>query len=205
MRPYLDLLLDWDYRSSIDSTATTLAVEWYEVLYGRGYPVETLKAQFSADIPARFAALVQAAETLQERYGSWQVPYGEIHRIQRHAPYGNVAEVPFDDRQPSLPSAGVRGPLGVAFTVYHTPPTDDTHRQYQYAVTGSSYQAVYEFHPDGVRAASYLHYGQSHDPSSAHFFDQAKLLSEKRFKPAWFAWPDVLKHTKQAYRPGEYR
>ena len=41
---YLDHLLDWDCRSSIDSTQTTLCALWYEELYGRGYPVETLKA-----------------------------------------------------------------------------------------------------------------------------------------------------------------
>ncbi len=44
-RPYLDHLLDWDFRSSLDSTQATLAVEWYEELYGRGYPVETLEAR----------------------------------------------------------------------------------------------------------------------------------------------------------------
>ena len=54
VRPYLEHLLDWDYRSSLKSTQTTLAVAWYEELYGRGYPVETLKEEFVADIPARF-------------------------------------------------------------------------------------------------------------------------------------------------------
>jgi len=168
-----------------------------------GYPVETLKTEFVSDVPARFRALVEAARALQDRHGSWRVRYGDIHRIQRHAPFASAADVPFDDREHSLAVAGVRGPLGVAFTIYHTPPTDAPHRQKQYAVTGSSYKAVYEFRPEGVRAASYLHYGQSHDPQSPHFFDQAKLLSERRFKPAWFAWPDVVAHTRRAYRPGE--
>ncbi|MCH7911145.1 MAG: penicillin acylase family protein, partial [Candidatus Hydrogenedentes bacterium] len=40
VRPYLDHLLDWDYRSTIDSTQTTLAVQWYEQFDGRGYSVE---------------------------------------------------------------------------------------------------------------------------------------------------------------------
>jgi len=203
VKPYLQHLLDWDYRSTVDSTQTTLAVAWYEQLYGRGYPVETLKTEFVSDVPARFRALVEAARALQDRHGSWRVRYGDIHRIQRHAPFASAADVPFDDREHSLAVAGVRGPLGVAFTIYHTPPTDAPHRQKQYAVTGSSYKAVYEFRPEGVRAASYLHYGQSHDPQSPHFFDQAKLLSERRFKPAWFAWPDVVAHTRRAYRPGE--
>jgi len=54
-----------------------------------------------------------------------------------------------------------------------------------------------------VKAASFLHYGQSHNPESPHFFDQARLLSEKRFKPAWFHWDDVIANTRRAYRPGD--
>ncbi len=203
VRPYLEHLLDWDFRSSNESTQTTLVVEWYEQLYGRGYPVETLKAEYVDDIPARFDALVAAADRLVTLYGDWRVPYGQINRLQRHAPYSSNSDVPFDDAAPSLPLAGVRGPLGVAFTIYATPPDPDNGRRLQYAVTGSSYKAVYEFTPDGVRAASYLHYGQSHVPTSPHFFDQAALLSQGRFKPAWFAWDDVVAHTKRAYHPGE--
>ena len=204
-RPYLDHLLDWDYRSTLESTQATLAVEWYEELYGRGYPVETLKPEYVGDIPARFVALVRAAERLEALHGSWRVPYGEVYRIQRHAEQANAAAVPFDDGRASLPTAGVRGPLGVAFTLYHTPPSAEaTARKLRYGTTGASYMAVVEFLPGGrgVNAASYLHYGQSHDPDSPHFFDQAKLLSERRFKPAWLDWDDVVKHTVSAYHPG---
>jgi len=211
-RPYLDHLRDWDFRSTLESTQATLAVEWYEELYGRGYPVETLKPEYVGDLPARFAALVRAAQRLETLHGSWQVPYGEIHRIQRHAERASTAAVPFDDALPSLPTAGVRGPLGVAFTLYHTPPkesaaTDSTStgpaRKLRYGTTGASYMAVYQFSKTRARGASYLHYGQSHDPASPHFFDQAKLLSERRFKPAWLYWDDVVAHTVRAYRPGE--
>jgi acyl-homoserine lactone acylase PvdQ len=215
-RPYLDHLLDWDYRSSLTSTQTTLAVEWYEELYGRGYPVETLKPEYVSDPAARFEALVRAAHRLETLYGSWKVPYGDVYRIQRLAEQADASKVPFDDALPSLPTAGVRGPLGVAFTLYHTPPTIDgaatppptagaapSPRKLHYGTTGASYMAVIEFRRDGVKAASYLHYGQSQDPSSPHFFDQAKLLSERRFKPAWLDWKDVVAHTVVAYHPGE--
>jgi len=202
VQPYFDHLTDWDYKSTIESTQATLTVQWYEVLYGRGYPVETLKPEFVADIPARFSALIKAAEQLRELYGDWKVPYGQIHRIQRHAEHSRLETIPFDDRQPSLPLAGVRGPLGVAFTMYHTPPTSLPTRKNQYAVTGASYMACYEF-GDKVRAVSWLHYGQSQNPDSPHFNDQSKLLSEKKFKTAWFHWDDVLAHTEKAYHPGE--
>jgi hypothetical protein len=62
--------------------------------------------------------------------------------------------------------------------------------------------AVYEF-GERVKAASYLHYGQSQRADSPHFFDQARLLSERRFKPAWFHWDDVVRHTVEKYHPGE--
>lgn len=207
---YFEHLLDWDFRSSLTSTQTNLAVEWYEQLYGRGYPVETLKPEYVSDIPARFEALERAAQRLESLYGNWQVPYGDVHRLQRHEDQPDSGRVPFDDDQPSLPIAGVRGPLGVAFTIYHRPaivadddsPEGVRKRRLQYATTGASYMAVYEF-GERTRGASYLHYGQSHREDSPHFFDQAKLLSERRFKPAWLYWDDVLEHTERAYHPGE--
>ena len=76
-------------------------------------------------------------------------------------------------------------------------------RKLRYAATGASYMAVYEF-GEKTRGASYLHYGQSHRPESPHFFDQAKLLSERRFKPAWLYWKDVEAHTARAYRPADF-
>ena len=207
VRPYLEHLLDWDFKSSLTSTQTTLAVGWYEELYGRGYPVETLKPEYTGDMAARFLALERAASKLTELYGDWRVPYGDIHRIQRHANQPAASGVPFSDDEPSLPLAGVRGPLGVAFTLYHSPPTtldNGEVRKLRYAATGASYMAVYEF-GEKARGASYLHYGQSHRPESPHFFDQARLLSERRLKPAWLHWEDVEAHATRAYRPSDFR
>jgi acyl-homoserine lactone acylase PvdQ len=46
-------------------------------------------------------------------------------------------------------------------------------------------------------------FGQSSDPKSPHFMDQAELLSKKQFKPELFYWDDVLAGAKQKYHPGE--
>ncbi|MFP6615061.1 MAG: penicillin acylase family protein, partial [Candidatus Hydrogenedentota bacterium] len=200
VKPYLDHLLDWDNTSTTTSTQTTLCVEWYEGLYGRGYPVETLKNEFVKDIPARFQELVDAAARLEATFGDWKVPYGSVHRLQRHADQQGMYNVPFSDDLPSLPQVGVRGPLGVAFTVYHTP--SDANRKNRYAGVGASYMATVEF-GEHTQGGSYLHYGQSGDPDSPHFFDQALLLSQKQFKPAYLYWDDVEAHTVQKYHPGE--
>lgn len=200
VKPYLDHLLDWDYTSTATSTQTTLCVAWYEELYGRGYPVETLKQEFVEDIPARFQALITAADKLEDTFGSWKVPYGSAHRLQRHPDQKGMYEVPFSDDLPSLPQVGVRGPLGVAFTVYHTP--SDANRKKRYAGVGASYMATVEF-GERTQGGSYLHYGQSGDPDSPHFFDQALLLSQKKYKPAYLYWDDVEAHTVSKYQPGQ--
>ena len=63
--------------------------------------------------------------------------------------------------------------------------------------------AVYEFGRDRVKAMSYLHFGQRAVPDSPHYFDQAALFSERKFKPAWFYWDEVLENTEASYHPGE--
>ncbi len=198
-KPYMDHLCDWDCCSAIDSTQTTLCYMWYEEMYGRGYPVETLKPEFVADPDKRFKALATAAGKLQAFYGDWQVPWGDVSRIQRHANYADLAKIPFSDSKPSLPCAGVPGPLGVVFNTYYAPPTAD-HKN-QYGVVGHSFVGVYEF-GDKVKSATLLQFGESSDPKSPHFMDQAELYSQRKFKPAWFHWDDVLAHAKQTYHPG---
>ncbi|MBI3836430.1 MAG: penicillin acylase family protein [Planctomycetia bacterium] len=198
-RPYLDHLLRWDCRSTIDSTPTTLCVAWYEELYGRGYPVETLKPEFVANPALKFQALVTAAEKLKGFYGDWRVRWGDISRMQRHANFADATKIPFSDALPSLPCAGVPGPLGVAFNTYYAPPTAQ-HKK-QYGVVGGSFIGVYEF-GDKVQASTILQFGESSHPESPHFMDQAQLYSKQQFKPAWYEWSDVLAHAKTSYHPG---
>jgi acyl-homoserine lactone acylase PvdQ len=44
--------------------------------------------------------------------------------------------------------------------------------------------------------------GQSADAKSPHYFDQATLYSEGKFKDAWFDATSVKRNTKKTYRPG---
>jgi penicillin amidase len=206
VEPYFKHLLDWDCRCSVDSTQATLCVSWYEQLYGvlLSSTLETLRPEMLSDISAQFRGLVTAAGKLQSLYGSWKVPYGDVNRLQRHANIADFFEkIPFNDRLPSLPVAGVQGPVGAVFTIYYTPPLPIVRPMMKrYAVVGSSYMASIEF-DDHIKTKSLLQYGSSGNPDSPHFFDQAKLLSERRLKEAWFYWDDVLAHAKQSYHPGE--
>ena len=128
-----------------------------------------------------------------------------MNRIQRHANVADFFEIPFDDKLPSLPCDGLNGPLGVVFVTYYTPsiqiPFVRTVKKH-YGVIGATYIGVFEF-GDKVRGATLSQFGQSGDPASPHFFDQAQLLSQRKLKPELFYWDDVVAGAKRVYHPGE--
>ena len=119
----------------------------------------------------------------------------------------DLTQIGFDDKKPSLPTLAAPGPLGVVFTQYYSPSIKIPFvmsMNKRYGLVGTSYMAVYEFGPQ-VRSASVMNYGQSGDPDSPHFFDQARLLSERKFKKDRFAWPDVVAGAELVYHPGQQR
>jgi penicillin amidase len=204
VKPYLDHLLDWDCRITADSTQATLCTAWYEELFGSDYPGEQMLPRYAHDSRAQLGALVHAAGKLRYWHGDWKVPWGTIHRAQRSPNVGDLLELPFDDRLPSLTSLGGHGPMGVVLTQYYSPPLyipfiKDLKKKY--GLIGATYMAVYEF-GDRVEGSTVLHFGQSGDPKSPHYFDQAQLLAAGQFKRELFHWDDVLEGAQSAYHPG---
>lgn len=203
--PYLQHLLDWDFRVSQRSTQATLCSAWYDELYGQGYPGEVLKPRYERSMPLRFRALVEVAAELETMYGTWKVPFGQTHRIQRHADVADLVRIPFDDALPSLACAGAQGQMGVIFTQYYTPtmnlPLVHMPKKH-YGVIGATYMGVFEF-GERVRGATLLQFGASGDPKSPHFFDQAQLLSQQRLKPELFYWDEVRAAARRVYHPGD--
>lgn len=202
VEPLLAHFNNWDCRATLDCTRTALCVQWYWEMYDTGYPGETLKAQFIADPNKKYEALVTAANKLKELHGDWKVEWGQLNRLQRvpNARSVEAAAMLFREQQPSLPCVGVQGPLGVAFTVYFTPSIPQ--RKTRYGVVGGSFMGVYEF-SDRIKGMTLLQYGVSGDPKSPHYFDQAKLYSECKFKPAWYYDDEVEAHTVRRYHPGQ--
>ena len=64
--------------------------------------------------------------------------------------------------------------------------------------TENSFVKVVEFKPE-VQARSVFVFGQSGDPASRHYFDQAHLYSRKEFKPAWFSRDEVEENAATSY------
>ena len=71
-----------------------------------------------------------------------------------------------------------------------------------YGVSGNSFVAVVEF-GERVRAKSLLAGGQSGNPASPHFLDQAQNYVDATFKDVAFYREDVERRAQRSYHPGD--
>jgi len=199
----IQVLQQWDRNSAVNSVATTLAVEWGTRIFA-GLPkassseeatfqterVRTMLKNTTAQ--QQLSNLRDVLQSLESRYGTWKIAWGEINRYQRSN------DGVFHDDQPSLAVAQTASTFGQLPSFVST--TQNTRKRYGYS--GNSFIAAVEFGPR-VQAKSIITGGQSFDPASKHFTDQAGMYLEGRFKDVLFYKEDVLKHVEKRYHPGE--
>jgi acyl-homoserine lactone acylase PvdQ len=46
-------------------------------------------------------------------------------------------------------------------------------------------------------------FGQSQDPTSSHYYDQAPLYAAGKLKPMWFTREELEGHIERTYHPGD--
>jgi acyl-homoserine-lactone acylase len=197
-------LRGWDMRYSLTSVPTTLAVYWGQDLansYGRtararGVPVIDYISSDAIPPAERLRSLTNAIARLRADFGRWQQPWGDVNRFQRVSDDDAQA---YDDNKPSLPVPFASGTWGslAAFGMTSKPGTRKI-----YGERGNSFVAAVEFGPR-IRAKSILAGGESGDPASKHFTDQAEMYSKGEFKDVLFYKEDVEKHLERQYHPGE--
>lgn len=202
----IDELRGWDFRVSAESVAMTLAHFYGSAYYEGGtLPGELEDASFMEKIdyfgsgsPAdeRLRIFAETVAMLEADFGQWNTPWDEVNRYQRIN--GDIQQ-PFNDDEPSLPIGMASGRWG-ALASFGARRYEGTKRIY--GTSGNSFVAVVEF-GDKVTAKSILAGGQSSDPASPHFADQAQRYADREFKDVAFYREDVERRATQTYHPGD--
>ena len=204
LKEQIAALRSWDYRWSATSVPTSLAVYWGEEA-GRQATAQARDAGMNVDEfvatkatnELRLNALAAASDRLASDFGSWKTPWGEINRYQR-----NNADIvqKFNDAAPSTPVGFTSARWG-SLASFGARTYEGTKKMY--GTTGNSFVAVVEFGGDRVRAKAVTAGGESGDPASRHFGDQAVRYSTGDLRDVYF-YPDQLEgHTERQYRPGK--
>lgn len=182
----------WDKTANASSVATTLAIEWAWKMAEKAST--SLPEAMVKKMPAneQLQLLRNVMQELDKAFGTWQVAWGDMNRYQR----SNNGK--FNDGEQSWPVGLGPGTWG-SIPSFSTRRTDTKRR---YGVHGNSFVAAVEFGKK-LKAKSILVSGESFDPASKHFTDQAEGYIEGKFKDVNFYKEDVLKKAQRTYRPGE--
>src|SRR3954451_15070130 len=196
-------LRGWDYRWSVTSVPTALAVFWGEELtrrVGRAARQAGLSADDyvieRATARERLEALVAASDKLTADFGSWKTPWGDINRFQRLT--GDIVH-PFSDAGPSIPVGFTSATWGslASFGARAYPGTKKW-----YGTSGNSFVAVVEFGKT-VRARAVTAGGESGHPASPHFNDEAQRYTTGNLREVYFYRSQLKGHTERDYSPGQ--
>lgn len=202
LREAIAVLTEWDFKTSKESVAMTLAHYYGTRYYSQGKyskgltPMERVTYWGSkSPVQERLRFFEETIDRLTADFGTWNIPWGEVNRFQRLN--GDIRQA-FDDSKPSIPIGFASGRWGAlaAFGARY-----DNNTKKIYGTRGNSFVAVVEF-GEKVKAKTILAGGQSSDPSSPHFGDQAQSYADAQFKEVPFYKADVLQRAKETYIPG---
>lgn len=202
----IKILKDWDLRYGESSVATSLAVYWGEDMLSllrekvdsdlrRNLMMDELMIKHTSP-EDKLAVLTHAINRLKNDFGNWKTPWGEINRYQRLT--GDI-QGRFDDDAPSIPVGFTSSRWG-SLASYGARAYDNTKKRY--GSGGNSFVAVVEF-GDRLQARAVVSGGQSGDPASPHFTDQAELFCKGQFRPVFFYRGDVERNQERTYIPGK--
>ena len=193
----------WNYRWTGESVAQSVASFWIDELMKRlgataDEPTNTKTLRVGRDTTPgqKLDALTDAVGRLRRDFGRWEVPWGQINRFQRISP---AIDHTFSDEAPSIPVPFVSGRWG-SLASFGADPKPGTKRWY--GTSGNSFVAIVEL-GKRVRARAVSSGGESGDPASPHFNDQALRYASGALREVYF-YPEQLKgHIERTYKPGE--
>jgi acyl-homoserine-lactone acylase len=198
----IQVLRGWDLRWGVDSVPTSLAVFWGDDVRRRagadarraGLALEDYLASRAAP-EQLLESLAAASYKLTADFGSWKTSWGDINRFQRLT--GDIVQ-PFNDAGPSIPVGFTSSTWGslASFGARAYPGTKKW-----YGASGNSFVAVVEFGKT-VHALAVTAGGESGDPASRHFNDEAQRYAAGDLREVYFYRSQLKGHTEKEYHPG---
>jgi acyl-homoserine lactone acylase PvdQ len=181
--------------------ATSLAIFWADQarrLAGSGGRGAGRGGAQLEEAPAEqlLAGLVAASDQLERDFGTWKTPWGDINRFQR---LDDAITPHFDDKAPSIP-VGFPSATWGSLASFGARPYPGTKKWY--GASGNSFVAVVEFGPK-VRAKAVTAGGESGNPGSPHFNDEAQRYATGALRDVYYYRADLKGHTQREYHPGE--
>lgn len=166
----VQLLGRWNRFATRDSTGATLFRQWrlacedFTSAVGR----DSFHISNTADVRRdALAALQRAVEIMQKNYGSIEIPWGAVKRLQR----GNQQWPLSGDSLPRLGMDTLRATAGEQF--------NDQHQLIAYG--GQCVTSLVTLsNPPQIRAV--VAYGQSNKADSPHYADQAPIYSQEKMR-----------------------
>ena len=191
VRKAADAILAWDGEYTPEATATVLFKFW-RLACGNELDLAPLAAGESLSPQTRQQMLAIFERTMGEltqRYGRWDVPWGEVHVVGRG---GQVFPCGGADYQSGNKEANF------SETLFDVRSTEDKAAPGRFiANSGSMAMILMFFDKEGVRSLTCTPWGQSGHPDSPHYVDQAeKLYSKREMKPTWMKQAELAEHTE---------
>lgn len=135
--------------------------------------------------PAQSRALLDGAgramAVIRERHGAAELRHGDVFRIGRGGHSWPVGGGAFEAGNRSIQPLRLKS---------FTPPDSNGHR---WVNSGPKSLWLVVF-TDPIQSFTAVLPGQSNDPRSPHYSDQARLVSERRLKPVYFRREEAMKH-----------
>ncbi|HEX5209400.1 MAG TPA: penicillin acylase family protein [Steroidobacteraceae bacterium] len=197
------LLRAWNYRWGVDSAATSLAVFWGTDIFSQvqqraqaaGISPEDYVVQ-RATREELLKSLAAASGRLIGGFGTWETPWGHINRFQR---INDNIDPSFDDSKPSIPVPFTSSAWG-SLASFGARPYPNTSKWY--GSSGNSFVAVVEFGPK-VQAWAITAGGESGNPASPHFDDEAAQYAMGDLRPVYYYKSQLQGHIERQYHPGQ--
>lgn len=180
----VELIREWNGRLDADNLSAPLFRFWRRECSKQGVFISRNKNGEIKEISEQnqekmLIALQRAKSYLTSKFGSYQVPWGTTVRLKREEKTWPVSGGTFGNGISVLRAAGGRLSEDTGVTTVNR---------------GQSCCMVVEL-SDPIQSFSILPWGESDDPDSPHFIDQAeKLFSKSKFKSTFFQKEELLKN-----------